>query len=322
MLYLFVCSSSSSCSSSSISNINMSEQQCPPSKKAKVDADSSAVSGFNAASDADNASDLSSSVGAIPLLPKKSKVLLLDIEGCTTAISFVKDVLFPYVTTNLESYLQSHPDDWDDLAKALEGDYNKLDETHGAKVHIASELKQITADETTAKDKIVTIYVKGMMKFDVKAAGLKSLQGKMWNSGYASGELKGHVYNDFPFMLKWMAENDVKVNIYSSGSIKAQKLLFSHSTHGDLCPHFHKHFDITTSGGKKEHTSYINIAKDLEVEPSEICFISDAEAELVAARKAGIGNVVMSVRPGNEPLTSVGKEFPIIYSLLQVCGSD
>lgn len=292
----------------------MSDVQEPATKKAKLE---SAVSGFNAASDVDNVLDLT---GDIPLLPKQSKVLLLDIEGCTTAISFVKDVLFPYVTTNLDAYLQSHKDEWDDLAKALEDDYHQLEDTHDAKVHITTALK--TTDDSTAKDAIVNMYVQGMMKFDVKAAGLKTLQGKMWNSGYASGELKGHVYNDFPFMLQWMKDNDVKVNIYSSGSIKAQKLLFSHSTHGDLCPHFHKHFDITTSGGKKEHTSYINIAKDLEVDPSDICFISDAEAELVAARKAGIGNVVMSVRMGNAPLTSVAKEFPIIYSLLQVCGSD
>eukprot|EP00560_Eucampia_antarctica_P002126 CAMPEP_0197837836 /NCGR_PEP_ID=MMETSP1437-20131217/33457_1 /TAXON_ID=49252 ORGANISM="Eucampia antarctica, Strain CCMP1452" /NCGR_SAMPLE_ID=MMETSP1437 /ASSEMBLY_ACC=CAM_ASM_001096 /LENGTH=288 /DNA_ID=CAMNT_0043445205 /DNA_START=60 /DNA_END=926 /DNA_ORIENTATION=- len=283
-----------------------------PSKKRKI----SAASGFNAACDSNNISDLT---GSIPLLPKESKVLLLDIEGCTTAISFVKDVLFPYVTSNLETYLQSHKEEWETLAQTLEQDFKKLPESHLAKVHIEAELEKNTTDE---QDKIITIYVQGMVQFDVKAPGLKTLQGKMWNSGYASGELKGHVYADFPYMLKWMNNNNVKVNIYSSGSIAAQKLLFSHSTEGDLCPNFDHHFDITTSGGKKDHTSYLSIAKALNVDPSQICFVSDAEAELVAARKAGYGYVVMSVRAGNAPLTSVGKEFPIIYSLLQICGSD
>ena len=280
-------------------------------KKRKI----TAVPGFNAAGDCNNLSDLEA--GSIPLLPKQCKILLLDIEGCTTAISFVKDSLFPFVTSNLETYLQSHKEDWSELVKALKEDVTKLPDDHPAKI-------QIEADMTSSleEDQMISIHVHGMMKFDVKAAGLKGLQGKMWKSGYASGELKGHVYSDFPFMLDWMKANDVKVNIYSSGSIGAQKLLFGNSVNGDLCPYFHQHFDITTSGGKKEHTSYTNIAKDLNVEPSQICFVSDAEAELVAAREAGIGYVVMSVRPGNAPLTSVGKEFPIIYSLLQLCGSD
>ena len=272
--------------------------------------------GFNGVGDCNNLSDLEA--GSIPLLPKQCKILLLDIEGCTTAISFVKDSLFPFVTSNLETYLQSHKEDWNDLVKALKDDVTKLDNDHPAKIQIEADMTNNDNDQKA----IISIHVQGMMKFDVKAAGLKGLQGKMWKSGYASGELKGHVYSDFSFMLDWMKANDVKVNIYSSGSIGAQKLLFGNSVSGDLCPYFHKHFDITTSGGKKEHTSYIKIAKDLDVEPSQICFVSDAEAELVAARKAGIGHVVMSVRPGNAPLTSVGKEFPIIYSLLQLCGSD
>ncbi len=158
------------------------------------------------------------------------------------------------------------------------------------------------------------------MKHDVKATGLKGLQGKIWKNGYATGQLKGHIYEDFQPMLEWCKSQEVSVNIYSSGSIGAQKLLFGHSSNGDLCHYFNSHFD-TTSGGKKESASYKKIAEDLGVNVKDMCFVSDAEAELVAAREAGVGFVVMSVRPGNAPLTDVGRGFPIIYSLLQLCGS-
>ena len=260
------------------------ESDGPSSKRQKT----YVGAGFNGAQDDNNDADLTlEKRGRVPLLPKDCKILLLDIEGCTTSISFVKDVLFPYVLENIESYLSS-----------LE----------------IGELQTILS----ALQKDIQV-VQTMVKLDVKATGLKGLQGKMWKSGYASGELKGHVYQDFPFLLNWCKENGVQVNIYSSGSIGAQKLLFSKSIVGDLCPHFHAHFD-TTSGGKKESQSYLNIAKDLGVSPSEICFVSDAEAELVAAREAGVGYVVMSVRPGNAVMTPVGYEFPRVFSLMQLCG--
>jgi enolase-phosphatase E1 len=95
--------------------------------------------------------------------------------------------------------------------------------------------------------------------------------------------------------------------------------LFGHTTKGDLLAYFSGHFD-TTSGGKKEAQSYLNIAKSIGVDPGAITFVSDAVDELVAAKVAGIGQVVMSIRSGNVPLTSVGKAFPAVHSLLQLCG--
>jgi enolase-phosphatase E1 len=154
----------------------------------------------------------------------------------------------------------------------------------------------------------------------LNSQGLKSLQGKIWKSGYTSGELKGHVYEDFKPMLDWCKDMDVSVNIYSSGSIGAQKLLFGYSTEGDLCEYFQNHFD-TTSGGKKESQSYKNISNSAGMDVKDICFVSDSEAELNAAREAGIGHVVMSVRPGNAPMTNRSKDFPVVFSLLQLCGS-
>eukprot|EP00546_Thalassionema_frauenfeldii_P010912 CAMPEP_0178926004 /NCGR_PEP_ID=MMETSP0786-20121207/18258_1 /TAXON_ID=186022 /ORGANISM="Thalassionema frauenfeldii, Strain CCMP 1798" /LENGTH=289 /DNA_ID=CAMNT_0020601011 /DNA_START=88 /DNA_END=957 /DNA_ORIENTATION=- len=282
-------------------------------KKQKVATNAS--NGFNAVTDVDNAADLTQNT--VPILPRDCKTLLLDIEGCTTAISFVHDVLFPFAKNNVEKYLDEiDKKDWDAIADALAGDISKLDEKHPSRQEIASK-KNLS--EMDVKEKIVA-HVHALMNHDVKATGLKDLQGKIWKAGYASGELKGHIYDDFKPMLDWCKDQGISVNIYSSGSVGAQKLLFGHSTAGDLCEYIQSNFD-TKVGGKKEAESYKNIAKELGLEPKEICFVSDAEPELVAAREAGIGFPVMSVRAGNKPLTDVGREFPIIYSLLQLCGS-
>ena len=174
------------------------------------------------------------------------------------------------------------------------------------------------SDENTTAAEIV----KYMVKNDLKVASLKSLQGKMWKDGYENGTLKGHVYDDFVPALEWMSKRGVKVYIYSSGSVQAQKLLFGNSTEGDLTKYFSGHFDITTSGNKKQFASYGKIAADLGVPPSDICFCSDAVAELEAATAAGIGKCVMTVRPGNAPLSQKDAEsYPRVYSLMQLCGT-
>ena len=143
----------------------------------------------------------------------------------------------------------------------------------------------------------------------------------MWKDGYKNGTLKGHVYEDFVPMLDWMKKYGVKVYIYSSGSVQAQKLLFGNSVVGDVTSYFAGHFDITTSGNKKKADSYRNISKDLGADPSEIVFCSDALAELEAASAAGIGKCVMTVRPGNAPLNNEASElYPRVFSLLQLCG--
>jgi 2,3-diketo-5-methylthio-1-phosphopentane phosphatase len=290
---------------------NMSSSEQPPSKKRKGE---DASNGFNAATDINNASDLAQNT--VPILPRDCKTLLLDIEGCTTAISFVHEVLFPFARNNVKKYLEEIDDaDCTVIADSLAEDIGTADEKHPSR----QELDGKNLEEMSVKEKIVA-HVHALMNHDVKATGLKGLQGKVWKAGYASGELKGHIYDDFKPMLDWCKSQGVSVSIYSSGSIGAQKLLFGHSTAGDLCTYFTSHFD-TTSGGKKEAESYKTIAKDLGLDPKDICFVSDAEAELVAARDAGIGFPVMSVRAGNKPLTDVGREFATVYSLLQICGS-
>ncbi len=315
------------------------QEEKRPSKRQKVCNESSssivnsanATNGFNAASEVNNQSDLNlPSPKSIPLLPRDVKVLLLDIEGCTTSISFVHDILFPFALSNLSNYLDNEvkSDDNNDELNAilinLKDDVKKLDDDHPSKKEV--EKKNNDNDSNAVLDAVaikkdIQTYVQALMNHDVKATGLKSLQGKIWKAGYASGQIKGHIYQDFEPTLKWCKNQNISVNIYSSGSIGAQKLLFGNSASGDLCPYFNSHFD-TTSGGKKEAESYKRIAKSLGIDVKDMCFVSDAVAELVAARDAGVGFVVMSVRPGNVPLADVGKnEFPIIHSLLQLCGS-
>jgi len=277
----------------------------PPAKRQKTEEGPA----FNGSSATNNDADLECSDKTdVPIVPRDSKVLLLDIEGTTTSISFVKDVLFPYVLKNLESYVDKMTDEEKKTTLGeLIADVEALDANH--------VVKQMNLQYT-----IIDI-VKALMGSDVKATGLKSLQGKMWKSGYASGELVGHIYSDFLPMLDWCKANDVKVCIYSSGSIAAQKLLFKHTEKGDITEYFGgRHFD-TTSGSKKEAASYQTIASALGVKPEEVVFVSDLEAEIYAARDAGM-RAVVSVRPGNAPLSvETKKEFPIVRSLLQLCGN-
>ena len=197
-------------------------------------------------------------------------------------------------------------------------------DAHGGKGTTETVTEAVTSTAAAGKSlpECAAAMVRYLMASDVKSSTFKGLQGKMFQAAFTSGDLVGHVYSDCQAMLQWMHSKDVKVYIYSSGSVQAQKLLFGHSAQGDLLPLIQGHFDIPAVGNKKEADSYSKIAAELGVEPSSIVFVSDAESELVAAREAGIGWPVMSIRPGNEPLTSVGKEFPTVYSLLQLCGED
>ena len=136
-----------------------------------------------------------------------------------------------------------------------------------------------------------------LMDQDRKSTPLKSIQGKIWAAGYASSELLAPVYDDVPPALVRWAARDRTVAIYSSGSVKAQKLLFAHTRQGDLTPSIHHWFD-TTIGPKQEAASYREIASSLRLPASTILFVSDVVAELNAARSAGM-STALCVRPGN-----------------------
>ncbi len=194
------------------------------------------------------------------------KAILTDIEGTTTSISFVYDVLFPYAREHLPTYIKAHRDEKN--VKAVLQDIN--DEVN----------KDLTITESI--DQVLL-----WMNEDKKVTPLKTLQGMVWEDGYQTNGFQGHIYDDVPGNLEKWKKMGIPVFIYSSGSIKAQQLLFSHTTAGDLTPYLSGYFD-TTSGKKRDHQSYLNIAKQIHYPPENILFLSDVIEELDAARTSGM----------------------------------
>jgi enolase-phosphatase E1 len=196
---------------------------------------------------------------------KQLKVILTDIEGTTTDISFVHDVLFPYSAKHLPSWVRNHLE----LPKAQ---------------NILQQVREITGKSNLDVEDCISQLMSWQAE-DRKITPLKSLQGLIWQEGYDKGELKAHVYPDaVEYLQKWY-DAGLTLAIYSSGSIAAQKLLFANTLVGDLTPLFSAYFD-TTTGSKKETQSYVAIANELSVLPQEILFLSDSLKELVAANQA------------------------------------
>ncbi|HEY2413967.1 MAG TPA: acireductone synthase [Pirellulaceae bacterium] len=239
--------------------------------------------------------------------------ILLDIEGTTSSVSFVYDVMFPYVRKHLTFEVFSN---W------LEPEY--IDAFHVIAKDAGHEsldawLKSLslTRDNPLRAADVICKEVIRLMDADVKATGLKQLQGLIWKSGFESGELKAHVYEDVPPALAAWNAAGKDVRIYSSGSVQAQKLFFGHTIAGDLLSQFRGHYD-TTIGGKKEAVSYRKIADEFHLPAPEILFLSDIIAELDAARTAGIQTALV-VRPGNTPnQTSAGAPHPAIDNFSEV----
>jgi enolase-phosphatase E1 len=224
--------------------------------------------------------------GALEDIPEKC--ILLDIEGTTTPIDFVHKILFPFARERVRDYLNQN---W--ASPDLEVDLVKLRAEH------AHDFRQGLQPPEIESDRMVT-YIYWLIDQDRKSTPLKSLEGKIWEEGYLTGELLAPVFDDVtPALERWVEENKL-ICIYSSGSVPAQRLLFSHTTSGDLTKYIFRYFD-TNIGSKIDASSYRRIAEDLQLPPAQIVFISDAIAELDAARSAGI-RTVLSVRPGNKPL--------------------
>ncbi|KAJ1843812.1 enolase-phosphatase E1 [Coemansia sp. RSA 2703] len=230
-------------------------------------------------------------------------IVLLDIEGTTTPISFVHEVLFPYILDNVDRFLETK---WQDPVvqehvRAIADQANK-DTQAGIAHAIPIDLEIDTPEEIRRK---LVANVNWQMKADRKIAALKGLQGYMWRFGYTNGQLQGVMFDDaVQAIKKW--STDCKIYIYSSGSVEAQKLIFGYSDHGDLLSYISGHYD-TNIGSKQESQSYTKIAEDIGISPNRIMFISDNENEIRAADQAGFQTVV-SVRPGNLALTETTKK--------------
>ncbi len=231
--------------------------------------------------------------------------ILLDIEGTTSSISFVYDVMFPYVRKHLTFEVFSN---WME-PEYIEAFHSIARDAGHESLDAWLKKEGLTRDNPLRAAEILCKEVTRLMDADVKATGLKQLQGLIWQSGFESGELKAHVYDDLPPALAAWQASGKDVRIYSSGSVQAQRLFFGHTIAGNLLPYFRGHYD-TTTGPKKEAASYQKIAKDFKLLPAEILFLSDVVAELDAARTAGMQTALV-VRPANAPVPAVHSHLAI-----------
>ncbi|MCD5980569.1 acireductone synthase [Pseudomonas quasicaspiana] len=195
------------------------------------------------------------------------KAVLTDIEGTTSAVSFVFDVLFPYAAKHLPDFVREH----------------------ASRPDVAAQLEKVRADSAQPDadvEQVIEVLLSWIAE-DRKATPLKALQGMVWEQGYDAGQLKGHVYPDAVQALQRWHQQGYGLYVYSSGSIQAQKLIFGCSDAGDLSGLFSGYYD-TTSGPKREEQSYRNIAKAIGLPAEEIVFLSDIVEELDAAKAAGM----------------------------------
>lgn len=240
------------------------------------------------------------------MIEHRGRGVLLDIEGTTSSISFVHDVMFPYVRRELDAFLQAR---WEtsELTAALD----QLAADAGHQDWASWQRKCPVADPRD----LIRGEVARLMDADAKTTGLKQLQGLIWEAGFHNGELKAHLYDDvLPCLQAWKSAG-ADLRIYSSGSVQAQKLFFSHTSYGDLLPLFTAHYD-TKVGAKTWRGSYAAIVEDFGLPAGEILFLSDNPVELDAAQEAGLC-VGLAVRPGNLTLPS-NHGFTEVYDFREV----
>ncbi|MDH5426381.1 MAG: acireductone synthase [Gammaproteobacteria bacterium] len=192
--------------------------------------------------------------------------IVTDIEGTTSSLSFVKEVLFPYARKHMADFIAQQQQD-------------------AAVKQQLDEVKKITGKALSISE--ITARLHKWIDQDKKVTPLKALQGLLWEKGYRDGDFKGHVYQDaYDQMTQWQKDG-IKLYVYSSGSVYAQKLLFRYSDFGDMTALFAGYFD-TTCGHKQETQSYLNIIGEIKQPAGQILFLSDIEEELNAAQQAGM----------------------------------
>ncbi|WP_417517575.1 acireductone synthase [Marinobacter sp.] len=225
------------------------------------------------------------------------RVILTDIEGTTSSISFVHDVLFPFAAEHLPGFIREQQDNSE----------------------VSEQLDLLAEASGTDRGDVGALIetLQAWIREDRKATPLKALQGMIWERGYQQGELNGHIYDDAAQYLQHWHDRGLRLYVYSSGSVKAQKLIFGFTTAGDFTPFFSGYFD-TRIGGKKEPEAYRNILSELGVEARTVLFLSDVEAELEAAEAAGMETAWL-IRDGELPETErfVARSFSDVDALLQ-----
>ena len=206
------------------------------------------------------------------------RLVVTDIEGTTSPIAFVHQVLFPFAAAELGPFLAAH----------------------GRDPAVAAVLADVAA---RAPGEAPEAALRRWMAADEKVTPLKTLQGMIWDAGFRDGRLRGRLWPDVaPRLRAWHAAG-VRLAVFSSGSVAAQKLLFGFSEAGDLAPLFSGFFD-TTTGPKREAASYRAILAALSTAPAETLFLSDVEAELDAAAEVGIATChLVRAEDGTKPGT-------------------
>jgi enolase-phosphatase E1 len=211
------------------------------------------------------------------------RAILTDIEGTTSSISFVKDVLFPYARRRLPAFVATHAD--------------KPEVQHW--LHEAAR----EAGLVSASQNEIVALLQRWIDEDRKATSLKALQGMIWEDGYRSGEYRAHVYPEVAQKLREWKAHGLDLYVFSSGSVPAQKLLFGNSEAGDLTPLFSGYFD-TEIGAKRDPEAYRRILSAINVRGDEVLFLSDIVAELDAARAAGMRTTLLARPPSHCPADS------------------
>ncbi len=227
------------------------------------------------------------------------KAILLDIEGTTAPISFVAETLFPFAAARLDAFVRAHSSE-PEVAEAL---------TETADL----EGRALSTDEAIA-------VLLGWIKADRKVTPLKTLQGKIWREGYESGAIVSPVYPDAVAAMKAWNARGLRLDVYSSGSVEAQKLLYGYTQAGDLTGLFTDYFD-TRTGAKMEAASYTKIAQAIGRAPSEVLFLSDLPREVEAALQAGMRSIRIdrTMPPGTqraEGAVIVAADFSVVERLI------
>jgi enolase-phosphatase E1 len=222
------------------------------------------------------------------------RAILTDIEGTTSSLSFVKETLFPYARARMADFVHSHAHD-------------------GAVQALLADVKEAAGDASLDEEGVIAQLVRWIDE-DRKITPLKTIQGLIWEEGYRNRDFFGHVYEDAVRRLRTWHEQGIALFVFSSGSVHAQRLLFGHTRFGDLEPLFSGYFD-TRIGAKQEPDAYCAIARQIDLPPEEILFLSDIESELNAAREAGLKTFLL-VRDGGAKTSDhpQGADFDAIQS--------
>lgn len=202
----------------------------------------------------------------------KYSAIITDIEGTTSRISFVTDILFPYAARELPAFIRANTTQ-PDVAGAL------------------AACRELMQQPQASTEQVITRLLEWIAE-DKKVTPLKTLQGMVWQHGYQNGAFTGHLYADAAAQLQLWHKLGIRLYVYSSGSVQAQQLLFQYSDYGNLTPLFSGYFD-TRIGAKRDISSYAAILQQLQLPPKQVLFLSDVVTELDAARALGVATVQM-----------------------------